>query len=424
MIKFLIIGLIRDKSRSRLPIIVVAIGVWLTVFMHAYVTGFMGDSIEMNAKFTSGHLKVMTRAYAENLNQLPNDMAILGSEHLINQLLADFPEAEWSPRIQFGGLIDVPDSNGETRSQGPAIGLALDIMSGKSKENQRLSFEKSIVKGRQIRHRGEALISDKFAQKLNILPGDTITLIASTMNGSMSFYNFVISGTVIFGVESLDRGAIITDIQDTQLALDMEDAAGEIVGFLKEGYYNNDLSGQITARFNEKYSTSTDEFTPIMQSLAQQGNMGQYVALADAWTIYISMIFVFAMALVLWNAGLLGALRRYGEFGIRLAMGEEKKHVYQSLVFEAIVIGTIGTLVGTSLGLVSAFLLQTYGIDISGMMKGSSFMMPSVMRARITPADYYIGFIPGLISTVIGAALAGIGIFKRKTSQLFKELEA
>ena len=76
MIRFLINGLFRDKSRSRLPIIVVAIGVMLTVFMNAYITGFMGDTIEMNARFTHGHLKVMTRAYAENEGQLPNDLAM------------------------------------------------------------------------------------------------------------------------------------------------------------------------------------------------------------------------------------------------------------------------------------------------------------------------------------------------------------
>jgi len=57
-------------------------------------------------------------------------------------------------------------------------------------------------------------------------------------------------------------------------------------------------------------------------------------------------------------------------------------------------------------------------------MEGSSIMMPSIIRARITPADYYLGFIPGLISTVIGTMLSGIGIYKRQTAKLFKELEA
>jgi putative ABC transport system permease protein len=33
------------------------------------------------------------------------------------------------------------------------------------------------------------------------------------------------------------------------------------------------------------------------------------------------------------------------------------------------------------------------------------------------------GFIPEILSTLVGAGLAGIGIYKRQTAQLFKELE-
>lgn len=92
MIRFLIKGLFRDKSRSRLPIIVVAIGVMLTVFLHAYITGFMGDTIEMNARFSNGHVKVMTRAYAENMDQNPNDLALLDVQNLKNELQQLFPD--------------------------------------------------------------------------------------------------------------------------------------------------------------------------------------------------------------------------------------------------------------------------------------------------------------------------------------------
>jgi putative ABC transport system permease protein len=34
-----------------------------------------------------------------------------------------------------------------------------------------------------------------------------------------------------------------------------------------------------------------------------------------------------------------------------------------------------------------------------------------------------IGFLPGLLATLLGSALSGVGIYKRKTAQLFKELE-
>jgi putative ABC transport system permease protein len=57
------------------------------------------------------------------------------------------------------------------------------------------------------------------------------------------------------------------------------------------------------------------------------------------------------------------------------------------------------------------------------MMKGSAVMFPEKIRARITPADFYLGFFPGVISTLIGTMLAGIGIYKRQTAKLFRELE-
>jgi len=115
MIKFLFKGIIRDKSRSLLPVIVVAMGVFLTVFMSGFFRGVFGDMVELNAKFTTGHVKILTRAYAENENQLPNDLALKGVKELISQLRTDYPDMEWVERIHTGGLLDVPDEAGETR---------------------------------------------------------------------------------------------------------------------------------------------------------------------------------------------------------------------------------------------------------------------------------------------------------------------
>ncbi len=56
-------------------------------------------------------------------------------------------------------------------------------------------------------------------------------------------------------------------------------------------------------------------------------------------------------------------------------------------------------------------------------MKNINMMFPAVIRAEVTSETYYIGFIPGLFSTVLGTALSGFGIYKRQTAQLFKELE-
>ena len=129
MLKFIFKGILRDKSRSLLPVVVISIGVFLTVFMSGWMKGIFTDMIDLSAKFTTGHVKVMTRVYAENQHQLPNDLALLGVEELTNHLKADYPDMTWVKRIHFGGLLDVPDKNGETRAQGPAAGKAIDLPS-------------------------------------------------------------------------------------------------------------------------------------------------------------------------------------------------------------------------------------------------------------------------------------------------------
>ncbi|MBN1158476.1 MAG: ABC transporter permease [Bacteroidales bacterium] len=426
MMRFLLKGLLRDRSRSLLPVIVVAIGVMLAVFARGYINGIMVDMIEQTARFSTGHVKVMTAAYAENMDQVPNDLALLEASQLKADLLKTFPDVEWVSRIKFGGLIDVPDENGETRSQGPAMGIGLDLFSGDSREAARLNLDKSLVRGALPGTSGEVLLSEDFSRKLGVNPGEDVTLIGSTMFGSMAIHNFTVSGTVRFGNTGMDRGTVIADLFDVQQALDMDDAAGEIFGFFKSGYYDDEIAGPVVSAFEDKFGNEEDEYAPVLVRLRDQEGLSLYVDLTSLMGAIIIIVFMVAMSLVLWNAGLLGGLRRYGEIGIRLAIGEDKGHVYRSMISESVMVGLAGTIIGTACGLGLSWLMQTYGLDISEFTKNAttSIMMPNVVRSRITPPDFFIGFIPGVLSTVAGTMLAGIGVYKRKTAQLFKELEA
>jgi putative ABC transport system permease protein len=423
MIKFLLKGILRDRSRSLLPVIVVALGVFLTVFMSAFIRGVFKDITDVNAKFSTGHVKIQTRAYAENADQMPNDLSLLDVNELMDQLKADYPYMEWVERIHSGGLLDVPDSLGETRGQGPAVGTAVDILTPGTGEPERMNLVKSLVKGAIPGKQGEALISDDFAKKFGVSPGDKVTLFGSTMNGSMMFHTFVVSGTVRFGSSVLDRGAIIMDIRDAQTALDMDNAAGEILGYFNDGIYDDIRAKQLEDSFNSKYSRAEDEFSPVMSRLEEQEGLGDYLKLADSAGAIMVMIFIIAMSIVLWNTGLLGGLRRYSEFGIRLALGEEKSHIYKTTIYEAILMGIIGSVIGTLVGLGASYYLQKNGFDMSGIIGNIGMMLPSVYRAEVTPSLFYIGFFPGLLATVLGSALAGFAIYKRQTSQLFHELE-
>lgn len=390
--------------------------------MSAWVKGIFTDMIDMNANFTTGHVKVMTRSYADNSDQMPIDLALLGVNELKENLEKDYPDMEWVSRINFGGLLDVPDKNGETRAQGPAAGKAIDFFHN-PEEVARLNIQKSLVEGTIPTQSGEAIISQEFADKFGVKPGQEVTLFGSTMNGSMLFKTFKVCGTIRFGMTMLDRGAILIDISDAQKALDMEDGSTEILGYFDDGKYDKLKASEVINSFNAKYSNEDDEFSPQMFKLEQQSGLEDYLTMADGMVEMMISFFIIAMSIVLWNTGLLGGLRRYTEYGLRLALGEEKKHIYKTMIYEAVLIGLIGSVIGTVFGLGMAYYLQEVGLDFSAITKNMGMMLPPVYRASIFPALFYIGFIPGLIAMVLGNALAGFAIYKRKTAQLFKELE-
>jgi putative ABC transport system permease protein len=424
MTRFLLKGLLRDKNRSLFPIIIVTLGVMVSVLMYTFMLGVRDDMIRSNAKLDTGHVKVMTRGFSEISNQLPNDLALTSVGEIINRLDEEHPQMEWVPRIRFAGLLDIPDEHGETRSQGPVIGIAADLLGEDSKEIDRLNLETAVIRGRLPENPGEIVISELFAQNLDVAIGELATLISATSTGSMALQNFTLVGTIKFGVGALDRNMMIADIEDVQYALDMEDGASEILGFFPNLVYDEIEADRVADSFNAGAENPQGDFSPIMLTLRQQQGLGEYLDAMQQRIWIVLGSFFFVMSMVLWNAGLMSGIRRFGEIGVRLAIGESKVHVYNSLLAESLLIGIAGSVIGTAIGLGFSYYLQEVGWDISGMMEGTTMVMADVMRARITPQSYYIGFFPGLLATFMGSAISGIAVFRRRTAQLFKELEA
>jgi putative ABC transport system permease protein len=240
----------------------------------------------------------------------------------------------------------------------------------------------------------------------------------------MTTANFRVVGTLRFGVAAMDRGALLADIEDIREALDMHDAAGEILGFFPDGIYREEQSARIAEEFNSLHGDTQDEFSPVMGNLRSQSGLATTLDLAGYVSVALIGIFVVVMSIVLWNAGLMSALRRYGEMGVRLAMGESSGHIYRTLIAESLIIGIAGSMIGTLFGVAVSWYLQARGLDISPLLKNASMMIFNVLRARVTPMSFFIGLVPGLLATFLGTSVSGLGIFRRRTSELMKEMDA
>ena len=389
--------------------------------------GSMNSVFQSTAVIISGHEKVVTRAYKEESQMLPNDLALLNVDQIIRNLDKEYPDHFWSPRITFGGLLDMPDKNGETKDQGPVYALGIDLLKTGSRIIEIWELDKNLVNGRLPKTFNEALIGQKLANKLNITVGDTATYIGTTMHNAFTTYNFTIVGTFDLQKGQADSQMMLVDISGARKALDMENAASEILGFTHSLFYDDDKAVSLRTNYNNSYSDTSDIFSPVMLAMRDSSEqMGTTIDMVDGFLLIIGGVFLIIVTIVLWNMGLMNGLRRHGEFGLRLAMGESKGDVYRSMILESLIIGFTGTILGTSIGLMLTYYVQEYGIDYSEVissMSTSSMVMPNIFYAQITPELYYIGFIPGVIATVLGTMLSGIAIYKREMAQLFKELE-
>lgn len=423
MIKFLSKGLFRDQNKFLFPVIIVSVGVMLTTLMYSWMNGVFTQIIDGSAKFNTGHVKITTAGYDEISNQIPNDLCIINLDSIMQSLNENYSDYDWNARIRFGGLLDVPDENGETKTQSPVFGMAIDLLNENSTEIERFDLKESIVDGKIPSKAGEIIISDELAEKLEVNPGDLVTLLSSTANGGMAVYNFIISGKVKFGMQALDKGMIVADIGDIQYALNMPNSAGEILGFDKRGMYFEEKVNELSKNFNSENLNESDKYSLKMKALEDQAGLGEYLNYARSAGFIIVTLFILVMSVVLWNSGLMSGIRRYGEIGVRLAIGESKQHIYKSLLAEAVIISLAASFIGTVLGLSAAYFFQEVGFDLTDRLQNINMAVDNTIRAKVNTTSYYIGLIPGIFANILGTAIAGIAIFKRNTAELFKELE-
>ena len=312
------------------------------------------------------------------------------------------------------------------QAQGPVLALGIDFLSPKSRQIEIWKLERRLIDGRLPETANEALLSTRLAGQLGLSSGETVTLIGSTMYNAFTTFNFTVVGTFKLNLGPVDRQMMLVDITGARLALDMENAASEILGYTNSLYYDDTAAVALRGRYNKINSDSTDIFSPIMMALRDVNQMGTMVDYMSAASGLIVGVFLVISMIVLWNMGLMNGLRRYGEIGMRLAMGESKGQVYRSMIMESVFIGFIGTIIGTGLGIGLTYYMQEVGLDYSAAMESlgsTEIIMANVFYAQVTPELYYIGFMPGVLATVLGTMLAGRAIYKREMAQLFKELE-
>lgn len=432
MIRWILQGILRDKNRSLFPFLVVTAGVALVVFTVGFMEGIFMGMIDSTANLDTGHLRLVNKPFYDEEHLNPMDRA-LTSQNEIHQWLRENsdPIIKWAPRIRWGAIADVPDENGETKSQTPIIGMALDLLSPDSREVERLGLKDALVRGRLPQGPKEILLGYELARSLDVELDQTITLLGQTFDGGLATDNYKVVGLIRFGVFAMDKKMALIDLADAQDSFYMEDTVTDFLGFLPSHIsykeYKNfkiELQSRLNdLRLHPPKDWAKDDF-PIVLSVLEQRNLDNMVEVFEMVKKIFVGIIVLLMVLVLWNAGLLNGIHRYGELGLLLAMGQTHWKLVWMLGVEAFSIGILGSLAGSLIGGGGVYYLQEVGINMGDTFAQTGIMMNDVMRGRVTAESFLLGVGPGIMASVLGSLFASVALFQRSEANLFRELEA
>jgi putative ABC transport system permease protein len=432
MIRWLLKGIWRDKTRSLFPFLVITVGVTLLIYLLGFMEGVFAGMIDISAHLDTGHLRFVNKPFYDEEHLNPLDRALAGQKETLQWLRKNGdPRIEWSPRIRWGAIMDVPDEKGETKSQTPVAGMAINLLDKNSPERERLDLEKSVIEGVIPSRAKEMLVGYKLADALDLRLGDTVTLLGQNFDGGMATDNYRVVGFVKFGLAAMDKKMALIDLADAQQTFYMEDMVTDFLGFLPMdvGYKQYDQLKQSimdhlpALKQNPPGEWASDD-NPIILSILDQRNMRELAVKFELINNIMVGVFTFLMVLVLWNAGLLNGVHRYGEMGLLLALGETHKKLIALMAMEALMVGVLGSIAGCLVGGGVVYYLQEVGISTHGISETSGLMMSDIIRARVSLDAFVFAVVPGVTASVLGNLIANLAIFQRSEANLFRELEA
>jgi len=390
LIKIAFRNIFRNTRRTIITCIAVFISVSALIFMETYFGGFMGDIVEDTIKLT-GHAKIQHPEYKLKERMLSLNVPVENYGDII-ELLKNNKEIKLATgRIKFGAIININDEN-ET---GLGMGIVLND------EREILNLQNSLIEGHYFTGKDdETIVGREIVSSLNLDIGDTITVIVNTAYNSLNAANLRIIGICDLLNYNMNR-IFYMPLNKAQDLLDMYDRVTEILIFTDDYKKADELIYTI------KTIPEISENYDVLDWL-EAGFLETYYPLVQVMMIVFQGIFILLAVLVIVNTILMSVFERTWEIGIINAVGMKGRQVLLLLLFEALMIGIIGGIVGILVGSGFGYLLEVKGITIGKAVEGYPIPIRQVIYGDLTWFPVIRSFLMGLFASVLGAFLPAL----------------
>ncbi len=374
----------RNSRRSIIVLGSVVVGVVSIIFMDALTNGFVRQMLFNQIDTNVGHIQIHEKGFRDNKN-IKN---YIPDNNTVESAIENTEGVKHSSKrvISFGLLSSASNSSGVYM-----YGVVADS------EKYVSIIDESLIEGSYLSGgEREIMIGDKLAEKLDVELGDKVVGMANRIDGSIGSDVFRIKGIFSTPNSEFNRSYIYTNLQSIQSMLELGDRVYEY-SLTVDNYKN---APAITEKINEKLSSEYEvlSYRDILPLLILQVELTK----ESMWVI--NLIIGLALIFGIINTMLMTVYERIQEFGVLMSIGMKNGKLFTMIIFEAFIIGIIGTLLGLILGSALVYPLSLTGIDLSTFAEGlTSLGTGSVIYPTFSPDGIITTLLMIPFITVLGA---------------------
>lgn len=347
LFKLAFLNIIRAKRRTILTFLIISFGVMLFLLMAGIVTSFAGVSIRNMISFDTGDFKIRSIEFDEEKpfiisNYIEDYQAI---EAVLEQ--QDYVTG-FTERIEFIGEID------NYRDTLPITIVGINP----ERENSVFSTTNFIDEGQF--EEGGVVIGASLAEDLEVELHDWVYLTFKDKSGMLTSFEYEITGIIHSADPEVNTSTVFISLQEAQFIL-RTDTVMEIA--VKTEDY------QLYRQYEPKLKSALPDYQ--IESWAELGKEMIEFMKTDRASGYMFLVFIVIIALVgTINTMLLSVYEKQREIGMLKAMGMTDREVHSLFIFEGLIIGVLGSLIGIILGtLVNAYFV-IHGVNFTALMGG------------------------------------------------------
>jgi len=392
----------RHKLRSSVILAAVAIGICAGVFSWSFYKGMMNQRVETAIATEASNIQIHQKGYTEDPDI---------KKYIIDgaQIIEDISKYEGIKGVSGRILSNAMATSAE---QGTGV-LIVGIDPAQEKKVTNISERMAAGKYFEGVNRNPIVIGKKLSEKLKIKERSKIILTLQQTDGTLTKAQFRVAGIYDITNMMYEEMNVFVKAEDLAEIIQIDPkACHEIAVKLADNSREVEMYNLLKPQFSTLDVKGWREIMPEV-SLAEES--------IDVSMIVFMIVILVGLCLAIINTMLMAVLERIKELGMLMAIGMNRKRVFNMILLETVFL----TLSGTFVGIVIASLLSLYfghtGIDLSmgtevyESMGYDSFIYPALSANIIIKVAIMV-----IIASILSALYPAFKALKLKPADAIK----